>query len=254
MAGEWIKMRTNLWDDPRVSRLCDLTDQPEAMVVGALYWLWAMADEHSEDGVLPGLTPGAIDRKTGVKGLGAALVAIGWLADHPEGVCVVNFDEHNGASAKRRSMEAKRKASARKVSAPDADKNRTPSGARTREDLNPSHTSAGEPASTGDPEPTPDPDSPVAMTLDWQPEERLLAAYAKRAGLPLPTFTPDAIAPFVLHHEPRGQVKTPKEWTADLVRWVKRDVTNASRVVTFPSGRPQPADPDDTSWIKGLEI
>lgn len=108
MAGDWIKMRTNLWDDPRVARLCDLTDSPEAMVIGGLYWLWAMADDHSEDGVLPGLTTKAIDRKTGIKGLGDALVAIGWLADNEEGVSIIGFEDHNGASAKKRAQTAKR--------------------------------------------------------------------------------------------------------------------------------------------------
>lgn len=108
MAGDWIKMRTNLWDDPRVARLCDLTDQSEAAVIGGLYWLWAMADEHTEDGILPGLTCRAIDRKTGVQGLGAALCEVGWLADHPEGVRIVGFEEHNGASAKKRCQTAKR--------------------------------------------------------------------------------------------------------------------------------------------------
>lgn len=250
MAGEWIKMRTNLWDDPRVSRLCDVTGQPEAMVVGALYWLWAMADEHSEDGVLPGLTMRAIDRKTGVPGLGAALCLIGWLEDQPGGARVINFDEHNGVSAKRRSMEAKRKASARKVSAPDADKKRTPCGARTREDINPTHTTA-----QGDePEPDPDPDTPVAMTLEWQPDQRLLKAYAVRAGLALAEFTPDAISPFVLHHDSRGQLRTVREWNADLVRWVKRDVEQAKRVVPFPSAKPKDPDADDSSWAEGLTL
>lgn len=108
MAGDWIKMRTNLWDDPRVARLCDLTDQGEAAVIGGLYWLWSMADEHTEDGILPGLTCRAIDRKTGVQGLGAALCEVGWLADHPEGVRIVGFEEHNGASAKKRCQTAKR--------------------------------------------------------------------------------------------------------------------------------------------------
>ncbi len=108
MAGDWIKMRGNLWDDPRVSRLCDLTDQSEAAIVGGLYWLWATADQHTEDGVMPGLTLRQIDRKTGVPGLGQALCDIGWLADHPEGVAILNFEEHNGASAKKRCQTAKR--------------------------------------------------------------------------------------------------------------------------------------------------
>lgn len=128
MAGDWIKMRGNLWDDPRVSKLCDLTDQGEAAIVGALYWLWAAADQHTEDGVMPGLTLRQIDRKTGVQGFGAALCDVGWLADHPEGVRIIKFEEHNGASAKRRCAEAQRKANARNVSASDADTTRTESG------------------------------------------------------------------------------------------------------------------------------
>ena len=77
MAGDWIKMRGNLWDDPRVAKLCDLTGQAEAAVVGALYWLWATADQHTEDGSMPGLTLRQIDRKTGVQGFAAGLVQIG---------------------------------------------------------------------------------------------------------------------------------------------------------------------------------
>lgn len=128
MAGDWIKMRGNLWDDPRVSRLCDLCDCGEAQVIGALYWLWATADQHTEDGILPGMSLRQIDRKTGVQGFGQALCAIGWLADNPEGVRIVRFDEHNGTSAKRRSLDAQRKANVRKVSACDADKPPTDTG------------------------------------------------------------------------------------------------------------------------------
>lgn len=128
MAGDWIKMRGNLWDDPRVARLCDITDQPEAAIVGGLYWLWATADQHTEDGVMPGLTLRAIDRKTGIQGFGQGLCEIGWLEDQPDGVRIVNFEEHNGQSAKRRCTDAQRKANIRSVSALDADKKRTDDG------------------------------------------------------------------------------------------------------------------------------
>jgi hypothetical protein len=139
MAGDWIKVRTNLWDDPRVARLCDLTDQGEASVIGGLYWLWSMADSHTEDGILPGLTLRAIDRKTGVQGLGDALCSIGWMADHPEGVVIIGFEQHNGVSAKRRCTDAQAKANKRKpsagspsivqeMSACDADKAQTSDG------------------------------------------------------------------------------------------------------------------------------
>lgn len=147
MAGDWIKMRGNLWDDPRVGSLVDATDSSEAAVIGGLYWLWATADQHTENGVMPGLTLKQIDRKTGIPGLGAALVAIGWLSEEGDGVVLENFTEHNGASAKRRVSDAQRKANSRNVSASGADiernsggQNGTNPGAREREekDKNPS--------------------------------------------------------------------------------------------------------------------
>lgn len=92
MSGDWIKMRGNLWDDPRVASIVDATDSSEAAVIGALYWLWATADQHTEDGIMPGLSMRQIDRKTGVSGFAAALQNIGWIADHPEGIRIVRFD------------------------------------------------------------------------------------------------------------------------------------------------------------------
>lgn len=128
MAGDWIKMRGNLWDDPRVGALCDATGQGEAAIVGSLYWLWATADQHTEDGFLSGMTLRQIDRKTGIQGFGQALCAIEWIAEVDGGVLISKFDEHNGASAKRRSTDAQRKANGRKVSASEADNMRTEAG------------------------------------------------------------------------------------------------------------------------------
>jgi len=128
MAGDWIKMRGNLWDDPRIAKLCDITDCGEAQIIGGLYWIWATADQHTENGIMPGLTLRQIDRKTGIAGFGQAMCDIGWLADHPDGVRIIKFEEHNGQSAKRRASEAQRKANSRNVSAPNADKEQTQLG------------------------------------------------------------------------------------------------------------------------------
>ena len=166
MAGDWIKMRGNLWDDPRVSKLCDLTDQSEAAIVGALYWLWAAADQHTEDGLMPGLTLRQIDRKTGVQGFGAALCQIGWLEDNPDGVRIVNFEDHNGTSAKRRCTDAQRKANVRNVSASDADKQQTESGQKTP-NLGAREEKRREEEKT---EESPSPKSPrgTALPKDWE--------------------------------------------------------------------------------------
>ncbi|VWD20556.1 hypothetical protein [Burkholderia contaminans] len=113
MAGDWIKMRTNLWDDPRISNLCDLTGCSEAAVIGGLYWLWATADDHSADGEMYGLTMAAIARKTGVPNLGTALRDIGWIEEIEGGIRLIRFNEHNGTSAKKRAQTGKRVATHR---------------------------------------------------------------------------------------------------------------------------------------------
>jgi hypothetical protein len=127
MAGDWIKMRSNLWDDPRVAGICDRTNASEAQIIGALYWLWTTADQHTKDGFMGGLTKASINRKTAVDGFAEALIEVGWLEDVDGGLSIPRFDEHNGSSAKRRASEAKRKGSVRNVSACDADKKRTAS-------------------------------------------------------------------------------------------------------------------------------
>lgn len=101
-------MRGNLWDDPRITKMCDITGQSEAAIVGACYWLWSTADQHSDTGTMSGLSLSAIDRKTGVKGVAQAMVDIGWLAECSEGVQLLRFGDHNGASAKKRSQNARR--------------------------------------------------------------------------------------------------------------------------------------------------
>ena len=115
MAGDWIKMRDNLWSDPRVTRLCDIVEKGKATVIGGLYWLWSNADQHSVDGALPALTLKGIDRETGIRGFGKALTdpKVRWLEDGPDGVTIPRFDEHNGASAKERAEGQKRKANYR---------------------------------------------------------------------------------------------------------------------------------------------
>lgn len=126
--SNWIKMRGNLWDDPRVAKICEETNKREAEVIGGLYWLWSMADEQTDDGTLVGLSTATIDRKTGIKGFGGAVLEIGWIEQLPNGLMITRFEEHNGASAKRRSMEAKRKGEVRNPSAKSPHPMRTESG------------------------------------------------------------------------------------------------------------------------------
>lgn len=106
----WIKMRGNLWDDPRVMALCDATDAQEATIIGGLYWLWTMADQHTTDGRLPGLTPRQIDRKTGIVGFADALVRIGWIAQADGGISALKLWQDCGDSAVAQASERRRNA------------------------------------------------------------------------------------------------------------------------------------------------
>lgn len=219
MAGDWIKMRGNLWDDPRVSRICDLTGSKESTVIGGLYWLWNSADQHTENGLMVGLTLGAIDRKSGVKGLSAALVTVGWLREEPDGARIINFEDHNGSSAKRRSEDAKRKANVRK----DSDKTRTDNGipaellgriAELEKELEEEKSRGSVAKATGG-----EPPDPVKQEI-WDAGRSLLTASrmpAKQAGTFLGKLVGDYKAPVVLEAV-RAAVK---EQPADAAEYLK---------------------------------
>lgn len=232
MAGDWIKMRGNLWDDPRVARLCDLTEQTEAAIVGGLYWLWATADQHTEDGLMPGLTLRQIDRKTGIQGFGAALVEIGWLSESESGVTLANFEEHNGSSAKRRCMDAQRKANGRNLSASDADKVEKSAGSdedetrrsaelekeKRREEKKEKKTGAGAPRPARN------------CPSDFFPSEELRDQMRSE----LPAVDLDAeTAKFKDHTFPRAITDWPGAWR----NWIRNSVKYAPRPPPTDRGR-----------------
>jgi hypothetical protein len=128
MAGDWIKMRTNLRRHPKVVRMASALNADRLRVVGGLHAVWSVFDEHSEDGTLVGYTSDSMDDEIGCPGFCAAMIAVGWLDDTGESLQIPRADAHNGVSAKRRAQETERKREARsvpKVSAPDADKLRS---------------------------------------------------------------------------------------------------------------------------------
>lgn len=131
MATPWIKMRTDLLEDPRVERMSLILGCTALQVVGGCYLLWSLADKYSVDGAIPHFSGDALDARSGLPGFSDALRTVGWL-ESPEsgsedaqgGLKVPRFGEHNGQSAKRRAQEATRKSKTR-ASALDADTKRT---------------------------------------------------------------------------------------------------------------------------------
>lgn len=116
MAGDWIKMRCGLCDEPEVIRLAARTKLAEDTVVGKLHRLWCWADQKSADGNAAGVTKSWLDGYVSHSGFADALVDVGWLEVTTDGINFPNFDRHMGQSGKRRALAADRQAKHREKS------------------------------------------------------------------------------------------------------------------------------------------
>ena len=251
MAGDWIKMRIDLQTHPKVFRMVSALQADRLRIIGGLHVAWSIFDTHSSDGVLVGYTVDAMDAVVGWPGFTQAMIDVEWASVNDGGSLVMpRFDEHNGASAKRRANDNERKRTARKsdgvrkMSARDADEMRTREEKR-REDQNP--LSAREAV---------DPRMPSEMTLDWNPDDKLLKTYSVHSGVALDLFTEDARRAFTAHYEPRGQVNTQAEWVQMLVKWVLNDRNRAaaSNVRQFTPRQSNEPDFDSNAWAEGLVV
>jgi len=116
----WIKVRTHLATHPKVVRIaCALCAHP-VHIIGGLVHLWSIADLHADGEHLPYMTAQAIDHMVSMPGFTAELVNAGWAEVRDDGVYLVNYQVHNGTSAKRRADNARRMNSVRNVCAASA--------------------------------------------------------------------------------------------------------------------------------------
>ena len=137
MAGDWIKMRSDLFTHPKVVRISSALKADTLRTVGGLMSAWCLFDAHSEDGQLEGYTPELLDAHLRWDGFAEAMMAVGWLVfSEGKGLILPRFDAHNGQSSKRRATDTERKRVVRKVSANDADKIRTREEKRREEVTN----------------------------------------------------------------------------------------------------------------------
>ncbi|WP_312237332.1 hypothetical protein [Stenotrophomonas sp.] len=146
MAGDWIKMRSNLATSPKVVRIASALKADRLRVIGGLHAVWCLFDTHSDDGTLVGYSPVVLDDLIGWPGFSAAMIAVEWMLEDGENLVVPRFDDHNGASAKRRAQDADRKKNVRNMSAPasasEADKKRTREEKRREEEKSPPYPPA----------------------------------------------------------------------------------------------------------------
>jgi hypothetical protein len=116
MAGDWIKMRSNIDHDWRVVRMAELLGLPELHIVGCLWKVWSWADQNTVDGNAICVTDVTLERYTGVTGFAYAMRQVGWLKGENGALCLPNFLEHNGQTAKKRAQTQVRVAKHRNAS------------------------------------------------------------------------------------------------------------------------------------------
>ena len=110
MAGDWIKMRMDLPEDPAVFKLTRLTGLDRYSVVGRLYAFWAWADKHAVDGRVDHATSTDLDDVVAHEGFAEAMQEVRWLVIGDDYLCIPKHDRHNGESAKERSLKNARQA------------------------------------------------------------------------------------------------------------------------------------------------
>ena len=114
MAGEWIKVRTDLAEDPAVFTLSKRLGLDRFQVVGRLIRFWAWADRLAVDGVVDGVDTTTVDAICDCVDFGTTLVVVKWLEVRGESVYIPNWERHNGENAKTRSLKSERQARWRK--------------------------------------------------------------------------------------------------------------------------------------------
>ena len=108
MAFAWIKIEDTTPDKPEVWAMAAKLGIDADAVVGKLVRIWIWADHQTIDGNAQSVTKALLDRCAGVAGFADAMMEAGWLVATSAGVSFVNFDRHNGETAKKRAQTSRR--------------------------------------------------------------------------------------------------------------------------------------------------
>lgn len=128
MAGDWIKMRTDLYRDPKVCVIAEHLEAPDGELagyvnqicqrdmavtrnvtrcatVGALVTVWGVTRHQGkrdgDDLRLNGVTSTIVDDIGELPGLGAAMIAVGWLVEDEDGIVFPCFFRENNTEPKK---------------------------------------------------------------------------------------------------------------------------------------------------------
>ena len=223
MAGDWIKMRVDLSEDPAVIAIADALQMDVFAVVGRLHRAWSWASAHTKDG-RANVTEKFIDKLLTHDGFAHAMSDVGWLEVADAHVLFVRFNRHNSKSAKRRATEAARKKRVRKMSAKCPQNVRIESGQKAdqrREEKRREDIDSANAESKGDKSPN----------RFIKPTVQQVRAYCSERKNRV-----DAVQ-FIDHYETNGwrRGKTPiKDWQACVRTWEQNDNGRAATAGRIP--------------------
>lgn len=105
----WIKVNSNLRTSPKLVTVASRLSVTPVTALGAICTAWMLADEHAgESGLLKHINLQTLDDMIGVAGLAEAMAFVGWLEETEDGVQFVDYQEHNGSTAKTRALAQRR--------------------------------------------------------------------------------------------------------------------------------------------------
>jgi hypothetical protein len=120
MAGDWIKMRTDLDEDPAVIAMARTLKKVDVFgVVGRLHKVWSWATNHLSDGRAASDLMSFIDDHTRTPGFAKAMLDGGWLAVDGEEMVFPKWDRHLSKGAKQRGLDTERKRTGRAEPVPE---------------------------------------------------------------------------------------------------------------------------------------
>jgi len=116
MAGDWIKVEKVTPDKQEIRLIARSCGVSLAEAFTAWFRLWCWLDGETDSGHMNVLTATDCDDLGRLVGLGNALVKVGWIEFFADGGAIlINWDRHNGESAKKRALAFERKRHQRSV-------------------------------------------------------------------------------------------------------------------------------------------
>ncbi len=111
MAGDWIKVETGTASKTEVLRMAEMLGVDRRHCMGLLIDYWSWLDANARTDSVPNLSRSSLDSVLNCPGFAACIEAVGWAKWSQDGwqMTVVNYDHHNGSSAKTRASEQRKK-------------------------------------------------------------------------------------------------------------------------------------------------